>query len=476
MQIMKFNINKTFAGLVIVLNLLTACSDQFLEVQPKGSLIAKSVSDYDVLFNNLYVVYINSNTQVPMGDELVAIDPYFSQSDYRTQRLFHWDDVIYQSNDDAPEFSQTMRSIYQFNKVINEIDNATDGTLKQKASLKSEARAGRAWTNFLLINYFGLPYSASSATDPGFPIIKVPDITQAKFVRSTVKEMYDFIVEDLTAAIPDLPAQTTSRLRMSRAAAEGILGKVYIFMGDYENGRTMLDAAISDMANAKIPVGLYDLEKETATGGVYADGSVPPMTADIEDLLVKQSTSYWSYMNDELVLSPASTALFTSSDYRLSFYTDKTYGGNDYPVPGVLRKKGFSGFQFGVVVPDLYLLRAECACRLGDLAAAKADVELLRSKRMSAADAPVPDGIAAEKINLLNFILDERTREFAVMGYRWFDMRRLSVDPLFSSNTYSHTLYSADGTPTVYTLRPERFVLRFPQKIMEQSPGLVDNP
>ncbi|WP_440135654.1 RagB/SusD family nutrient uptake outer membrane protein [Chitinophaga sancti] len=472
---MKFSIYKSLAVLVIISNLLTACSNQFLEVKPKGSLIAQSVSDYDLLLNNLYVVYINSNTQVPMGDELVAVEPYFSQANYRTQRLFRWNDVIYQNNEDAPEFTQTMRSIYEFNKIINEIDNATDGTLSQKASLKAEARAGRAWSNFLLINYFGLPYNAAT-TDPGFPIIREADISQKKFVRSTVKEMYDFIIEDLTAAIADLPAQTTSRLRMSRAAAAGILGKVYVFMGDYGKGMTWLNTAISDMSDSKISVGLYDLAKETAAGGVYASGRVPAMTENIEQLLVKQSTSFWSFTSNELVLSPATAALYGTADFRLKFYTSKTAGNVNYPIPGVLRKKSFSAFQFGVVVPDLYLLRAECACRLGNLEAAKADVELLRSKRMNATDALVPDSITAEKINLLKFILDERNREFAVMGYRWFDMRRLSVDPLFSSITYSHTLYNADGTSSTFTLRPERFVLQFPAKIMQQSPGLINNP
>jgi len=473
--IMKFNIHKSVLLLGFLFG-MSACSNHFLEVEPKGSLIAESVSDYDLLFNNLYVIYINSNAQVPMGDELVGMEPYFTQSTYRTQRLFRWDDVIYESNDDAPEFTITMENIYQFNKIINEVDKATGGTEIQKASLKAEAKAGRAWTNFLMVNYFGMPYSSNAATDLGFPIITAGDITQTEFTRATVKEVYDFIIKDLTEAIPHLPVATTSRLRMSKSAAEGILGKVYVFMGDYENGRTWLNAAINDMSNAKITVGLYDLKTATADGGVYAGTLVPPITADIESILVKQSTSYWSYINDELVLSPAAAALFKASDLRLKFYINETYGGNAYPINGVLRKNRFSAFQFGVLVPDLYLLRAECACRLGDLTSAINDVETLRVNRMPAEDAVVPGNVAADQLSLLKFILDERTREFAVTGSRWFDMRRLSVDPLFSSNSYEHTVYNQDGTSLSYSLKPARWVLRFPQKIIAQSKGLINNP
>ncbi|WP_158569182.1 RagB/SusD family nutrient uptake outer membrane protein [Chitinophaga silvisoli] len=473
---MNYTINRKTISLIILLLGITSCSKHFLEVDPKGSLVASSVSDYDQLLNNLYVIYINSNAQVPMGDEMAGMEPYFSQANYRTQRLFRWDDVVYESNDDAAEFTNTMLSIYEFNKIINEVETATDGTESQKASLKAEAQAGRAWTYFLMINYYGLPYSATSATDLGFPIITAADITQTEFKRATVKEVYDFIINDLTAAIPKLPAKTTSRLRMSKAAAEGILGKVYVFMGNYQDGLTWLNAAINDMSNSSIAVGLYDLQTETATGGIYDGTSVPPMTADIENILVKQSTCYWSYIYDELVLSPAASALFDPTDLRLKFYSDKTYGGYSYPVSGILRKNRFSAFDFGVLVPDLYLLRAECECRLNDLASAKTDVETLRKKRLPIATAPVPDSISGEKISLLKFILDERTREFAVTGTRWFDMRRLSTDPLFSGNTYLHTIYSEDGSSTQITLRPERLVLRFPQKIVQQSSGLINNP
>ena len=68
-----------------------------------------------------------------------------------------------------------------------------------------EAMAGRAWTYFLLINYYGKPYSAATAaTDPGFPIIQVADVTTTTFTRASVQEVYDFIIKDLTTAIPNL--------------------------------------------------------------------------------------------------------------------------------------------------------------------------------------------------------------------------------------------------------------------------------
>ena len=96
---------------------------------------------------------------------------------------------------------------------------------------------------------------------------------------------------------------------------------------------------------------------------------------------------------------------------------------------------------------------------------------------MPPSDATVPSEVAADKEALVKFILEERTREFAVQGFRWFDMRRLSVDPQYSSTiTTTHTLYNEDGSTTTFTLKPERYVFRFAQKLLKQNPGMENNP
>jgi hypothetical protein len=472
-----------FTGAIIaavLCSILFSCKKSFLEVSPKGKLIAQRVSDYNLLLSNLELVNIDASAQVPMGDEVAAIEPYFSGATVKKQRLFKWDNVIYEPTENASETETPLKNIYTFNKIINEVPDATDGTEQEKLSIMAEALAGRAWTNFLLINYFGKPYQANTAaTDPGFPILKQADVTETKFTRASVKEVYDFIVDDLTKAIPNLPAKTTHRIRMSKAAAEGLLGKVYLFMAKPNEALSQLNAAIADLSNSAIPVGLYDYNVTFGPGGEFLPiglfGPSYPYAPNIrESLYGKQS--YWSFTTNELVITKKTVDLFDASDLRLNFYSKTAFFGPDYPN-GLLRKTGPSSLQFGVVVPDLYLLRAECKARLNDLPGAKADVETLRKNRMPSASSAVPTAIASQQLSLLNFIFEERIREFAVTGYRWFDMRRLSVDPLFGNNTFTHTLYSETGSVlSSFTLKPERFVLRFPQKVMDENPGMQNNP
>lgn len=449
---------------------------------PKGNLIAEKTSDYNMLLNNLDLLNVSTDGQAVMGDEVAASETYFTGAALRTQRLFRWDDVIYEADQDATEMSVPMKNIYNYNKIINEVLNSKDGTEQQKKSLQAEAMAGRAWTNLLMINYYGKPYSSSSATDPGFPIVTKADVTETKFTRATVKEVYDFIISDLTTAIPNLP-NLTHRLRMSKGTAEAILGKVYFFMGKYNEALQQLDASLIDLATSSIPARLYDYNVTFGTGGSFLPigtfgPTYPAVPNNEENVYGKQYINNWTFANSEIVITSQTVALYGSSDLRRKFYFTTPYpSGAAYPN-GMLRRIGPIATQFGMVVPDIYLMRAECKARLNDLAGAKADVEALRVKRMPAADAPVPAAIAANQITLIKFILDERIREFAVQGYRWFDMRRLSVDPQFSSTVGTiHNVYNSSGIVTSsFTLRPERLVLRFPQKVISQNPGMDNNP
>lgn len=467
---------------ILLYSLLFSCKKSFLEVTPKGKLIAQNVSDYNLLLNNLELVNIDASAQVPMGDEVAAVEPYFSGAAVKTQRLFRWDNVVYEPSENAAETEVPLKNIYTYNKIINEVPAAADGTEQQKRSIQAEALAGRAWTNFLLINYFGKPYqAATAAADPGFPVLKQADVTETKFTRASVKEVYDFIIDDLTRAIPNLPEKTTHRIRMSKAAAEGLLGKVYLFMGKPNEALAQLNAAITDLGNSVIPVGLYDYNVTFGPGGDFLPiglfGPLYPYTPNIrESLYGKQAFNYWTFSANELVITKKTADLYDATDLRLNFYAKAAFFGPDYPN-GLLRKIGPSSLQFGVLVPDLYLLRAECKARLNDLTGAKEDVETLRKNRMPLASSAVPAAIASQQLSLLKFIFEERIREFAVNGYRWFDMRRLSVDPLFGNSTFTHTLYSETGSVlSTFTFKPERFVLRFPQKVMDENPGMQNNP
>ncbi|MBV7531049.1 RagB/SusD family nutrient uptake outer membrane protein [Chitinophaga sp. sic0106] len=475
--------NRIWLAGLLSITMLVACNKDFLEVEPKGKLIAKETDDYNLLLNNIDLLNVTADTQVPMGDEVVAVEPWLSGATLRVQRLFKWADDVYEPNENNPEVIDFMKQVYVYNKVINEVMNSVNGTEQQKRSLKAEALAGRAWCYFMMVNYFGKPYDpATAASDLGCPISTQSDVTQQKFTRATVQEVYDLLQRDLLTAIPDLPEKVYWRMRMSKTAGEALLGKVYLTMGRFPQALEQLNNAFTDLQGASIPVRLYDYNKELASGGVFLPISAlgpasPAPDAFVESIFVKNVVNYWAFTNSELVLSQEARALFQTEDLRLKLFTGAAFGGGTYNTAGVLRRMGMPGIavNLGITLPDMLLMRAECKARTSDPDGARADLETLRARRIPVSVSAVPAGMTQEQ--LTDYVINgERVREFALTGNRWFDMRRMSVDPLFRHKTYVHRIYAPTGASQEVTLRPERFTLRYSRLTMDLNPGMTNNP
>lgn len=462
--------------------LATSCKKSFLEIVPKGTLIASKTEDYARLLGNLDFMNINIAPAVLLGDEISAVEPFFTNEGVTDRRLFNWDAVVYEPEQDAPDLNSLMNCIYSYNKIINEVPESTDGTEQQKKEVIAEARAGRAWCYFHLINFYGKPYNkATSATDPGFPKLTIADATQTNFTRASVEDIHQLIVSDLESAIVDLPVKAFRRPRISRATGKAILAKVYMTMQEFNKALPLLNGAFTDLPLTDQVTTLYNYNVTFATGGIFlpinsVNGPAYPTTgSNTEVMLSRQFTSFYTYVLNTMVLSPETVQLFDPADLRLKFYVNTARPSGSLPT-GTLRKRQSGLIQTGFVLPDLYLLRAECRARAEDFTGAIEDLETLRKNRLPAGKFSVPGEVSTDKKKLVNFIIEERIREFAVTGYRWIDMRRLSADPLFAGIQFKHKIIKEDNSFTEFTLPAARFALRFPQKVMEQNPAMQNNP
>lgn len=467
--------------LLTLLISVCSCKKDFLEVLPKGKVIAVNFKDYDLLLNNPDLQNVGAKAQLMMGSEVCCSATYFDALTKAEQRLFSWSDQVYEPDENSPDTEGPLANIYTYNKIIAEVLDAPVGTIEQKKQVRAEALAGRAWTYFLLINYYGKPYQeASAGTDPGFPIITTADITVNRFTRASVQEVYDFIIQDLETALPDLSPIVFHRLRMSRPAAQALLGKVYVYMRQYDKALPLLKSALNGVASAQVPLGLYDYNKTFAPGGAFMPissfGPNYPNTSDNQEVMYLRQFSNFHVLFNTLQVTGSTMSLYQDSDLRLNLYANTPFpSGTNFPA-GAQRRTAPSIVPYGVGLPEIYLLLAECQARTEDESGAVRTLEVLRKHRMAALAAAVPANSASDPVKLLQFIMEERLREFAGLGLHWFVMRRLSVDPLFGQADYTHTLYNADGTTTVFTLKPERFVLKIPPKILLANPGMQDNP
>jgi tetratricopeptide (TPR) repeat protein len=481
-------INKILKPLLVVLVLLqVSCSKDFLEIEAKGSLIAKTTNDYEQLLNavSLQVTYAPA---LYLGDEMAAQESYMDAAAIRTQRLFRFEDRVY-DEDQLPSETWHVSTIYTLNKVINEVMQSQGPSDQKKKALLAEAKVGRALCHLYFLNDYSMPYKAATAsTDLGVPLLTKADVTQTTFERATVQQSYDFIINDLKEALPDL-GPLMHRRKFSKVAAEFLLGRVYLYMARFTDARTHIDQAFTELNNSEIPLELYDYnivldpDEDNTWYPDFGFGlSNRPLPAVNTEVMYNLSmTSFQLQQANTYVFSPQTADLYDPADLRLALYSNTEMFNPGFIYPKGMRRYSaaiFTGMDVGPSLPDLYLMRAELKARANDLTGAREDLEALRAKRMPANIVAVPSNIASDKEALVRFILEERIREFAISGMRWMDMRRLSVDPVYNNTVkYTHQLYDdAGNVVATYTLRPERFALKFGERMLAENKGLVENP
>lgn len=476
---------------LVLIACFSSCRKDFLEVMPKGVAIATKTSDYEQLLNSFSLSTVSIASQVVMSDELGGYQPVYNSGfgfgaiNYR--KAFEYQDDIYLPSENESEMS-LVGQIYTYNKVINEVMTSREGNEQQKKALRAEALAGRAWVHFMLVNYYGKPYNAATAaSDPGIPLFTVADVTQTVFTRLSVQAAYDLIIADLTEAIPNLSARIFSRHRMSQSAGEAILGKVYMNMQQFDKALPLFASAISKLSNADIPVRLYDFNTVFNPGGAFYP--VNPVfgpnrlqiDTDEEVLYLKYNINFFNYYYSAAPINPQTAALYSPADLRLTFFTKSPFppSGATYPL-NMMRCFGKLN-NMGISVPDMILLKAECESRAGDLPNAVNDLVAFRKKRMKSTvtgAADIPANVTGDKVALTKYILEERIREYATSGERWWDMRRLSVDETYKSTVgMVHNVYDATGKIVEsFPLKPERLTFRYPQYIMNANQGMPQNP
>ncbi|MEY3576491.1 MAG: hypothetical protein RL394_73 [Bacteroidota bacterium] len=487
---MKINMKRTsyIPVLILIMTVFSGCK-KFLEVEPKGLDVIKRVEHYNGLFNNTNLYNFANIRNIPgslpfvigyPGAPVLMSDDVFSSASYLGtqilpyQNAYQWKDNLFQEEDESSEWGTFYSQNYVFNVVANGVMDATEGSDQVKRQLLAEARANRAYMHLMLVNLFAKPYNAATASkDLGIPIVTVADAGGADYKRATVQDVYDFIISELNASIPDLPLQTVNRARLAKTAGYYLLGQTYFWMGDYSNALTQLKLALTSLPNNSLSLGLYNYNTLMASWLTPARpwlgaNRYPTQTLSNENIYIKLMSINFLTSRNTLFLKPNVYALYSAGDLRKRFFYNNSTT-NAVPAPGLpgQQRNAPVSYNWGPNIPDLYLMLAECKARANDLAGAKTDLETLRRTRMPMAEAIVA---LTTQDAMVKAILDERKREFAGTGLRWFDMRRLWSDTKYNNIDPVHPL----GGST-FNLRVERLALKIPPAILKLNPGMPDN-
>ncbi len=442
---------KIFAFLLSVV-VMCSCND-FLDITPTGKVIAKTGKEYRALLTYEYKNFPEDRGLATLrSDELSLSASVTSSDDYNSYfDIWAWNDLSRQSTTSSFGWRRYYHAIYISNYIIEHQSEITESTQSDIDQLVGEAYMMRAYCHFLVANLYAEPYThCAPAQTRGIPLSLKADVNEV-LKSSSLEAVYAQVIADIQEAKKHLNVETWDEgynYRFSKVSADALLARVYIYKGDWENALTAAKTVIEEHG---------ELEDMTQTSSI-----LPNSYKSVESILALEKVMTSGYSR---IGNPSST--FVNTYYRTGDQRKRKYYRQATLTSFTLQKgvNTSEDYVCSMRTAEAYLTAAEAAAQLGMLDEARKWTKALMQKRYSASSyvTYAAELDAMDKDNLLQTIYDERARELAFEGHRWFDLRRTSQPEI--AKTY--------GTDT-YTLSQgdSRYTINFPTEASEANPDI----
>lgn len=476
-------INKIIYSLAAGALLTTAaCKKSFLDEKPSDSVnVAESIktpNDLADAVNGMYNLAKSTylfGRDIPVLGDLLADNTYVNVSNsgrYLTENNYTFNNT---TSEPSNIFSQAYYVILQANRIILEGQKLSKSN--DVNQLIGEAYAMRGLVYLELVNWFGAPYALNPNAD-AVPIITLPSYSTGftlKLSRSKVSEVYARVITDLDSAYTLMPASgttlhATNSDYIAKYATKAIESRAYLYKGDYANALTA--------ANLVIANGGYTLA-QTSSAFTAFWASPTATTTKLETIfeLNQNASSNLGNTGLDAIMSQlgygdiqATTDLYndySATDFRKTLMIDGTRGGqqayiiNKYSNYGNTDKDETKIIRYAEVI----LTAAESYARTGDEPDA-----LLALNQIAKLRDPSFVGYASTGAQLISDILNERRKELAFEGLRFFDFTRLNLQINRPAQPQGYASY-----PTVTTSDIRR-ILPIPQSERDANSNITQNP
>jgi len=458
--------------LIVIATSIVGCDDDFLnDPQPTDEVTSAVIFDSrdgaDAFISGLMRILRAQYTRTDSGG---LYSMYMARTvkgnDFIQNSWYNFD---YDNDNREPNYTRTRFSwiysydiINQANTLINGIE-ASELPEIDKKELIGQGKALRAFFYFQLAMEFQHTYSYDSSL-PAPPIYT--ELSLEGKPMSTLQEMYNLIIDDLTYATQNLSDARLGKSYINKAVANGFLARVYQVMENWPeaekaannaygggNVSSLLDPAnyndgFNDISNTEWIWGSPQINDQSN----YYYVAPHAFTDHYADAY------YGTYVNNDFV------ALFSDTDVRNTFQ-------EAYPVPDTdYRNFITTKFSFSfdadmpyMRVPEMILVEAEAKYYNGSPENAHNLLYALQLNR---------DGNAVKSSNtgqaLLDEILVERRKElYAEIGVEWFDAKRYRKG---IPRTGNHRLLASDLQPD-----DKKFFLKIPQVEIDANDMIDDS-
>lgn len=426
-----------------IVSTLSSCDD-FLDITPTGKVIASTGEEYRAMLTYEYKYFPNDRHMTIVRTDELKLSGQTASSDLDAYLdLWLWKDENPSPTTSYFSWRSYYHTIYIANYILEHQDEISDATDKVVSQLVGEAYMMRAYCHFLLVNLYAEPYThCTPATTRGVPLMLEADVNAIP-LSSSVEAVYQQVLSDIVEAEKHLNVDKWAlgeNYRFSTVSAKALYTRTLLYMGRWQEALTAAKAVINARPD------LVDLNVSSAL--------LPDDYQSDENIMALE---HFSTNLSTVINQPSSDfiALYRTGDQRKSKYykreTSTTYS--------LLKSEGFCSFRSA----EAYLTAAEAACQLGQLTNAIDLLKPLLQKRLNAT--AYSDALtlmqAMDQAQLLQEIYDERARELAFEGHRWYDLRR-TTRPALNHNYGGQT----------YTLTPNKYTMRFPTEAVESNPEI----
>lgn len=433
--------------MVILATLTMSACDNFLDITPTGKVIAETGDEYRALLTYEYKYFTKDRYMTTLRtDEMLMDKVKTSSTDLDAYLdLWRWKDDTPSPTTSYFSWRSYYHSIYISNYIIQNQKKIKDATAQEISQLVGEAYMMRAYCHFLLVNLYAEPYTHCTPSQTrGVPMLLEPDVNAIPG-SSSVETVYNQILSDLDKAEQHLNVEEWElgkNYRFNTTSAQALRARTYLYMGRWS------DALEASKDVLSVYNELEDMNNSTTLPNSYKSK---------ESIVALERFSSNLYTAVDM---PASEfiSLYRSGDQRRTKYfkrvTSSTYS---------LLKGRSDEFSCSFRTAEFYLTAAEAAARLGHTTDAINYLTPLMTKRLNASAYEATTALIGTMTEeeLIQEILDERARELAFEGHRWYDLRRTSQPAL--TRVY-------DGT--TYMLLPEQYTMRFPSEAVEANPEI----
>lgn len=458
---------------IVILLLLQSCSSDLLNTSPEATKVTSQFyADASQIEQGINAVYGTLQYTGQYQQAMLVIGEIPSDNTYDevpandSFTYGEFDFFTIQPNNSliASTWKDHYIGIQQANIILNRIDAIQDMAQATKSNRIGEMKFLRALMYFNLVRVFGdVPLVTKETTN-------VNDYFGQG--RTPVSDVYAFIEKELKDAIPLLPAATTQKGRVTKAAAMGILGKVLITENKYSDALPYLSqieglgysllydvSKIFDVTNKNNAEIIFDVQFASGING-NSEGS-PAFQ------LFSPSGTVAGAKGHNLPTKEIYN-LYTGDDKRKSAYIGLTSNGIPYTKKIVKTSNVIADGGSNIVVlrlADVYLMIAECYAKANDLSNANVYLNKIKSRA----------GIASVNLvsqqALLAEIDKERRLELVGEGHRWFDLVRTGKAVQVMTQHFAST----PGYSTA-TIDQHNLLMPVPQGQINTDPAIKQNP